>query len=167
MIMLIAYRRKRGIVASLAFVGTLCFVGLLPQSNELRYYMFIPLTWAAAIGMLFPNFRDKFPRTALLFLVVVVGLFFHMVVENSTYYQIAKVDYKDAAQAWNASHWWTELQRGQTYCAVGMMPIGILLTGPTMSEFSIVDRSSEALCPDGSTVVTDAGIHSRRVAGQP
>jgi len=167
MTMLVSYGRRVGIVASLAVVGTLCFVGLLPQSHELRYYTFIPLTWAATIGMLFPHFRATWPRAAPVFLVIALGLFLHMASENQPHYQISKTDYVDAARDWGASRWWPLLQQGQQYCAVDMVPIGILLTGPTMSEYSIVDRTKEALCPDNSFIVTSAGIQGRKGAGQP
>ena len=151
--MLIVCARRSGIVASLAFVGTLCVVGFLPQSNELRYYMFIPLTWAAAIGMLFPDFRALFPRAGVAFLVLVIALFLHMVFENEMHYEISRVGYTEAAREWGAPQWWTQFEPGKTYCVVDMVPIGILLTGPTMSEFSIVDRSTEALCPQQAIVV--------------
>jgi hypothetical protein len=156
--MLIAYRRRAGIVASVAGICLLCFVAVLPQSNELRYYMFIPLTWAATIGMLYPKLRDRFPRVGLGLLVLVLALFGHMVSENWTYYQIEKIGYVDAAVAWGAANWWPQLQRGRTYCVVDMLPIGIMMTGPTMSEYSIVDRSTVSLCPAGTIVVTWAGI---------
>jgi hypothetical protein len=163
--MLVVCARRSGIVASLALVGTLCVVGFLPQSNELRYYMFIPLTWAAAIGMLFPNFRASFPRAGVAFLMLVLALFLHMVSENEAHYEISRVDYAEAARAWGATQWWTQFEPGKTYCVVDMVPIGILLTGPTMSEFSIVDRSTEALCPPQSIVVTSAGIQGHKGAG--
>lgn len=165
--MLILYKRRVGIVASLALVGTLVFVAFLPQSHELRYYMFIPLTWAATIGMLFPHFRATWPRAAPVFLLVALGLFLHMASENQAHYQISKTDYVDAARDWGASRWWPLLQRGQEYCAVDMLPIGILLTGPTMSEYSIADRTKEALCPDGSFIMTNEGIRGRKGAGRP
>ena len=85
--MLIALRRRAGIIASIAGIGLLGFVAVLPQSNELRYYMFIPLTWAATIGMLYPQLRDRFPRVGLGLLVLVLALFGHMVSENWTHYQ--------------------------------------------------------------------------------
>lgn len=66
---------------------------------------------------------------------------------------------------WGAAEWWDKLERGQKYCVVDMVPIGILLTGPTMSEYSIVERSREALCPPGTTVLTKDGLQSRNVAG--
>jgi hypothetical protein len=165
--MLLVYRRKVGILAGVAFIGTLCFVAFLPQSHELRYYQFIPLTWAAAIGMLFPYLRATFPKVALAFLVVVSGLFVHMVAENKVHYEITRIDYAEAAREWGATQWWPSLQRGPTYCAVDMVPIGILLTGPTMSEYKIVDRSRVDLCPDGSTVIVDGRILGPRGAGAP
>jgi hypothetical protein len=42
-----------------------------------------------------------------------------------------------------------------------MLPIGILMTGPTMSEYSIVNRSSVSLCPPATILVTEAGIQGR------
>ncbi len=156
--MLIAYRRRAGVIASVAGIGLLCFVAVLPQSNELRYYMFIPLTWAATIGMLYPKLRDRFPRVGLGLLVLVLGLFGHMVSQNWTYYQIQPISYQDAAVAWGAAAWWPYLQQGQTYCVVDMLPIGFMMTGPTMHEYSIVDRSKVTLCPPGTIVVTSAGI---------
>lgn len=167
MTMLVLYRRRVGIVASVAAVGTLCFVGFLPQSHELRYYMFIPLTWAATIGMLFPQFRVRWPRAAPLFLLIALGLFLHMASENQPHYQISKTDYIDAARDWGASRWWPLLQRGQLYCAVDILPIGMLLTGPTMSEYAIVDRTKEALCPANSVIITSAGIQGPKGVGQP
>ena len=111
--MLVVCARRSGIVASLAFVGTLCLVGFLPQSNELRYYMFIPVTWAAAIGMLFPQFRASFPPAGLALLVLALGLFLHMVSENATHYEISKVDYQEAARQSGVTQWWTKLEPGK------------------------------------------------------
>jgi hypothetical protein len=156
--LLVALRRRVGLVAGTAFLGLLAFVAIIPQSNELRYYQFIPLTWAATIGMLFETFRERAPRAATGLLAAVLVLFGYMVSENLPHYSIEKVDYRDAAVAWQAANWWPMLQTGKTYCAVNMIPIGILMTGPTMHEYSIVDRSTVALCPAGSIVVTNAGI---------
>jgi len=50
--MLVVHNWKRGLIASLCILGLLCFVAILPQSHELRYYLFLPLTWAGAVGML-------------------------------------------------------------------------------------------------------------------
>ena len=165
MIMLVVRDRRTGAVASVVTLGVLCFVAFLPQSHELRYYQFIPLSWAAAIGILFPSFRTKTPMGALAFLITATGFFAYMVHENRVYYRVSKVDYMIAAREWGATKWWDKLERGQTYCAVDMVPLGILLTGPTMSEYSIVDRSREALCPPGTTVLTRDGLRSRNVAG--
>lgn len=158
--LLIAFRRRRGVVASIAGMGLLCFVAVLPQSNELRYYMFIPLTWAATIGMTYPLLRDRLPKAGAALLVVVLALFAYIASENRVYYQIKLVDYHDAAVASGAADWWPQLQRGRTYCVVDMFYIGLMMTGPTMSEYSIVDRSDAALCPAGTTVVTPDGVQA-------
>ena len=156
--LLITYRRRPGIIASIAGIGLLGFVAVLPQSNELRYYMFIPLTWAATIGMLYPQLRDRFPRVALGLLVLVLALFGYMASENWQYYQIEALDNRDAAVVWGAAAWWPVLKQGENYCVVDMLPLGFLMTGPSLSEYSIVDRSSASLCPAGTVVVTKAGI---------
>jgi hypothetical protein len=165
MIMLVVHDRRTGTITSIVTVGVLCFVAILPQSHELRFYQFIPLSWAAAIGILFPHLRKQVPLGALAFLMITTGLFAYMVYENQVHYRISNVDYMTAAREWGAAEWWDKLERGQKYCVVDMVPIGILLTGPTMSEYSIVERSREALCPPGTTVLTKDGLQSRNVAG--
>lgn len=159
--MLIVSAGRAGIVVSIWVAAVLGFTAFIPQSNELRYFMYIPLTWAATISMLYPRVRVKLPRVELGFLVLVLALFSYMVSENWTHYQIQKVDYQDAADAWGASQWWSLLSPGETYCVVDMLPIGILMTGPTMSEYSIVNRSSVSLCPPATILVTEAGIQGR------
>jgi tetratricopeptide (TPR) repeat protein len=165
--MLVSFDRKRGAVASLFLLGMLGFVAVLPQSNELRYYMFLPLCWAAAIAMVFPAIRAKAPLVAPAFLAMVLGLFLYMVSENRTYYDIERRGYEQVARDWGATQWWDKLQRAKRYCAVDMMPVSLLLTGPTMTEFSIADRSSEGLCPDDATVLTKTGGQHRKGAIAP
>lgn len=156
--MLVLYRRRAGIVASVAGLALLCFVAILPQSNELRYFQFIPLLWAATIGMLYPPFRAAFPRAAAGLLLLVLALFGYIVSENWQYYQVAALDNRAAAIIWGADKWWARLEPGKTYCVVDMRPLGLLMTGPTLSEYSIVDRDRASLCPPGTIVVTRAGI---------
>lgn len=156
--LLIAYRRRPGIVASLAGLALLAFVAVLPQSNELRYYMFMPLTWAAAIGMVFPPIRIRFPRAAAGILALVLVLFAYIVSETWEFYQLAALDNRAAAEVWGADKFWPLLKPDETYCAVRMYPLGFLLTGPTLSEFSIVDRSKASLCPPGTIIITKEGI---------
>ena len=139
-------------------LALLSLVAFLPQSHELRYYMFIPLCWAAAVGIEFPAFQEMWPRCAVALLVAVLSLFLYMLSENRVHSQISRVGYPEAASYWGATLWWPLMQQGQTYCAVDMIPIGILLTGPAMSEYSIVDRSNEALCPAGTVLLTKTGI---------
>jgi hypothetical protein len=156
--MLIALRRRAGLIASIAAVGVLCLIAVIPASNNLRYWLFIPLTWAATIGMLYPELRHRFPRAALGMLAVVLVLFGYMVSQNSAYLPIQPFGYRDAAVAWGAADWWPKLQQGKTYCVVDLSPIGMMMTGPTMHEFSIVDRTKATLCPAGTIVVSAAGI---------
>jgi hypothetical protein len=37
---------------------------------------------------------------------------------------------------------------------VGLSPLGLFLTGPTRSEFRIVERLDRANCPPGTIVIT-------------
>jgi tetratricopeptide (TPR) repeat protein len=152
--LLALYDRRAGIAAGLAWVGLLCAVAALPQSHDLRYYLFIPLVWAAAIGMLFPRFQQKLPRVALASLLLVAGLFGYMVSENWTHYRIERRSHLDAARELGASAYWSLLSPGRRYCAVDMVPMGILLTGPTLTEYAIADRSKRELCPEGAIVLT-------------
>ena len=151
--LLVVCHGKRGWAASAVVLGAFLVVAHLPQSHELRYYMFIPLTGAACLGLLFPRFEQAAPHAAMGLRALVLGLFVHMVVENLPHYKISRVDHVDAARAWGAASWWPKLRRHETYCAVDMLPIGMLLTGPTLSEFAIVDRSRPELCPRGSRII--------------
>jgi hypothetical protein len=152
--MLVACRGRRGLVAALGMLAVLGFVALLPQSHELRYYLFIPLTGAVSIGMLFPELRRTAPWAALGLTSLTLGLFVYMVSENWTHYQIERIDQRGAARHLGAEALWAKLQPGKIHCAVGMMPMSFLLTGPTLSEYAIVDRARADLCPKGSVIVT-------------
>jgi dolichol-phosphate mannosyltransferase len=152
-LLLVACCRRRGMVVVAGIAAMLGFVALLPQSHELRYYMFIPLSGAAIIGMLFPEFKQIAPRASLGLIIVVMGLFTHMVFENWPHYRFERIDQAMAVRVWDAAKWWPTLERGKTYCAVNMEPMAILLTGPTLSEYNIVDRSTASLCPTGSVII--------------
>ncbi len=151
--LLVFLERRRGAILVMAALGVLAFLAILPVSNELRYYMFLPLTWAGTLGILFPLLKERVPVAASGFLVAVVVLFGYMVWENRAHYRIQRVGYLEAAKFWRAAGWWPRLQSGVTYCAVDMAPAGILLTGPTMREFTIVERSRSQLCPANSVVL--------------
>jgi hypothetical protein len=153
---LVACHRRRGAQAAAAAWLLLGFVAILPQSHQLRYHLFIPLSGAVSIGMLFPRFGQLAPRSASLLLTLIMGLFLHMVFENRSHYRVERVDYLSAARAWGAADWWPQLERGKTYCAINMVPIAMMLTGPTMTEYTIVDRSRADLCPAGSEHITRA-----------
>lgn len=153
-LMLVACCRGRGALLVAGIVAVLGFVALLPQSHELRYYLFIPLSGAAIIGMLFPRFKEIAPRAALGLTIVVMGLFTHMVFENWPHYRIERRDQAMAARSWGAVKWWSRLKPGRTHCAVNLEPIAFLLTGPTLSEYEIVERVNASLCPAGSDLIT-------------
>jgi hypothetical protein len=108
--------------------------------------------------MLFPHFKRAAPHAAMALLALVMGSFVHMVSENAPHYAVHRVDHVAAARAWGAAEWWPKLLPGITYCAVDMVPMGLLLTGPTLSEFSIVDRSRAEDCPHGSRIIRGRGL---------
>jgi hypothetical protein len=157
--LLISYRQRAGILAAIAGLALLALVAILPQSNELRYFQFIPLSWAAAIGMLYPHFRLAHPRAAIALLALVLAMFGYIVSENLGYYYVAPQDSRAIAVLSGADKWWPLLEPGKTYCAVEMPVVtAFLMTGPTLSEYSIVARSDLSLCPPGTIVITKAGI---------
>ncbi len=116
--LLVSYRRRAGFIASLAFLGLLGFVAILPQSNELRYFQFIPLSWAAAIGMLYPQFRAAHPQATSGLLSLVLILFGYIVSENLVYFYVTAQDNRAAAILWGADKWWPLLEPGKKYCIV-------------------------------------------------
>jgi hypothetical protein len=148
--LLVICHGRRGAIAAAGGVGLLGLVAILPQSHQLRYYLFIPLSGAATIGMLFSRFGQLAPRVAPAMLALITAFFVHMVFENRSHYLIERVDYLAAARAWGAADFWPRLERGKTYCAIDFVPLGMMLTGPTMSEYTIIDRTTAALCPAGS-----------------
>ena len=160
LLMLVGFCRRRGVVAAIGFLASLAMVALVPQANELRYFMFIPLLWAAIIGMLYHRLVDWKPPAAALFGVMVIVMFWYMAMENRMYLTPSSYQWSDAARATGAEAYWPELERGKDYCAVGMMPISLLLTGPTASEYHIIDRMTAEGCPEGAIRITREGIIS-------
>ena len=96
----------------------------------MRYYMFIPLTWAATIGMLYPELRDRFPRVAVGLLGLVLVLFGYMVDRERDLLPDRAVWIPGCRGRVGRSKWWPKLEQGKTYCVVDMSPIGIMMTGP-------------------------------------
>lgn len=148
----VCHGRRGWAMAVLLMAGTIAF-GLVPQAHELRYYMFIPLSGAGIVAMLYPRLARSSPGAAMALLALVLGLFVHMLIENAPHYLVSRVDGREAARQWGASRFWPELEHGKVYCAVDMLPIGMLLTGPTLSEYVIIDRSRAELCPPGSVLL--------------
>jgi hypothetical protein len=154
---LVTCRKKAGLALSFIGLGMLLFVGVLPQSNELRYYLFIPLVWAALIAMLFPEFRQKQPALAALFSLLTIGMFGYMVSENREHYRLEEIDFPKAATMYGADRFWSHMESGKLYCAVDLEPMGMLLTGPTMKEFSVHSQDKEEQCPSGAVVLMKDG----------
>ncbi len=130
------------------------FVANLPLSHNLRYFLFLPLTMAAIIGMLLPRVRRDYPAVTLVLFLVFLANFCWMARVNRIYYRVQRLDYRDVAEYWGKTRWWPRLQQGQTYCAVGFDPAAILLTGPTMKEFHIIARTDPSECPPNIRVIT-------------
>lgn len=151
--LLVIWRGYRGAMAALGVLGVLAFVAHLPQAHELRYYMFIPLAGACIVGMSFERLQALAPRAAAGLLALVLGLFLYMVSENRVHYLIEHVGVAAAARSLGADAYWPKLDPNRTYCAVNMAPIPFLLTGPTISEYHIVDRTEASLCPPGSEIL--------------
>src|SRR5690606_23452356 len=70
--------------------------------------------------------------------------------------RVERSDYTELARSWGADQYWPQMQAGVQYCAVDMAPVGFLLTGPTMREFSVVDRRLPENCPAGSVQISAA-----------
>ena len=149
---------RRGRVVALAAVVALLLVALVPQANELRYWMFIPMVWAAVIGMLYHKLADKSRMVASLFGIVVIVMFGYMVTENRHYYDTKGYSLRDAARETGAQGWWAQMEADRTYCAVGMNQLPLLLTGPTLNRFEVVARSGPETCPPDSLLLTPEGI---------
>jgi hypothetical protein len=145
--------RRHGLIITAAIATLWCVVSVLPQSHELRYFQFLPLTAAAVVAIMIPRVRPNYPAVTLAILGLILGEFVWISKVNRAYYRVERVGYKQAAEAWGVDAIWNSLEPGKPYCAVGFEPAGFLLTGPTMREFHIIDRPDAALCPSGVAVV--------------
>jgi hypothetical protein len=141
---------RKGVPVCVVSLLLLLLVSAFPQSHELRYYLFIPLAWAGVIASLYSHVRQRSGTAALLVLVTVLGLFLYVSRINFQYFQVERSGYAELARGWGADQYWPEMTAGVQYCAVDMAPIGFLLTGPTMREFTVVDRRLPENCPAGS-----------------
>lgn len=149
-------RPRNGVILAAAIATMWLVVSVLPQSHELRYFQFLPLTMAAVIGMLVTRVRARYPATVLVILCVILCEFVWISKVNRTYYRVEKMGYTQAAAVWGMDRYWSTMEPGKTYCAIGFQPMGMMLTGPTMHEFHIVDRTPEDVCPTGLPVLRKA-----------
>ena len=88
-----------------------------------------------------------------------------MVEENAEHYTIAPSDYNLVTHSLNLEKLWATMSPGKAYCSVGMDPIPLLFTGPTMKEYNIVSVEKPELCPDGMTVLTKVDVLSATTPG--
>lgn len=156
--MLISLRGRKGALIGVSMIAVLLIVSQIPQSHELRYYLFIPLCWAAIIAILFPTFQAARPRTAMALITAFFGMFIYMAWENRAHYAVEVRTYLDIAKAQQMEGWWEKMHATESYCAIGMIPSAIMLTGPRLREFTVYDRTNSSLCPKGSIVMRFDGI---------
>jgi hypothetical protein len=149
-ILSLSVKRQKGLIVIVAGIATLLLVSIFPQSHELRYYLFIPLVWAGVIGMLYRETRRHRILLSMAVLLTTISLFSYVTYINLPYYRIEHIGFTEIARKWGVDRWWTQLRPGVRYCAVDVVPMGMMLTGPTMSEFHIIDRIREDQCPDGT-----------------
>lgn len=146
-------RPRHGIVVAAAIALFWGLLAITPQSHELRYFLFLPLTNAALIAIFLPRVIRLYPATVLVLLVMILGEFVWVSKINRNYYRVERVGLDEAAQFYNVKRFWFQLQPGKTYCAVGFAPAAFLLTGPTLHEFHIIDRDLADECPPNATVL--------------
>jgi hypothetical protein len=160
--LLIAYAGRRGIIAAASFVLLLLVASQIPQSHELRYFLFFPLCWAITIGMFYPKLSVRQPNVSFGMLAVFLGFFLYMAWENRAHYRVEHFNYAAVAGTYGLVPWWDKLDPKETYCVVGMVPAGIFMSGPTLKEFKIFDRSNSSKCPLNSYVITFEGLQKFR-----
>jgi hypothetical protein len=145
--------RRHGVIIFTALATLLCLISVLPESHELRYFQFLPLTVAALVAMLIPRVHSRYPAVTLVLLLLFLGEFVWIAKVNRAYYRVERVGYEQSAEYWGIKPLWSSLEPGGSYCAVGFEPVAFLLTGPTMREFHIFDRPEAGLCPPGVTIL--------------
>ncbi len=156
---------RRGAAGVALIAGMIAVVSVMPQSHELRYYLFLPLTLVAWNAALLERLRHRFPSWCAAVAVIALVGAGYMVRENRFYYGQSPVDRNMAATSWGAAAWWSLFTPGVTYCAVGVAPIGIFLTGPSMRDYGIVERDSIGACPRGMPIATMVMGQRRVISG--
>jgi hypothetical protein len=152
LVTLFAWRRAAPFL--LGALATLTLVAVLPDSHNLRYFLFLPLTWAAVIGALEKELSRRRPGLMTVVALGCAGLFAYVTAINRSYYRVDRIDYASVASSWGADRWWPALDPAETYCAVNPpYPSAFFLTGPTMHEFAVDERRSAAECSAGTVVL--------------
>jgi hypothetical protein len=150
----VLYARRKAMWLGAGVVATLVCIAFLPGSHNLRYFMFLPLSWAALIAMLEVRLSERLPLLMSGAFGVTLTLFGYMAYVNRDYFRVEQVDYVGAAASWGADAWWPALERDERYCAVNPpYPSAFFLTGPTMHEFTIEQALSTQDCSQGTVVL--------------
>ncbi len=139
--------RRLGWTALAAILGMWGALSVMPESHALRYYIFLPLTVAAMTAMFVPIARKTHPGAALAVLLVILGEFAYISHVNKSYYRVERYTYGTLLKQSGVWNYWNRFLVGGTYCMVGFEPDGILFTGPTMTEYNIIDEPVRSLCP--------------------
>ncbi len=152
--LLVLYSTTKAARLLAALVVVLVGCAVLPYSHQLRYLLFVPLTWAAILGVLERHFAASRPWLMSGLLAVALGLAGYMGFVNRQHLRVERVSYAEAARYWGQSPWWRVLEPGQVYCVVGQtQPSAYLLTGPTGREFTIHERGARVECPTGDVIL--------------
>jgi hypothetical protein len=148
----VLFNRRKGFILLGSTAALLCFLAVLPRSYDIRYYQFLPLTLAATIAMLLPRIRRRYPAVALTVVGLLLAEFVYVSNINRPYYWVERRGYLEAARLSAIPEWWAKLERGKVYCAVKFGARTVMLTGPTMSEYHIINPG-EQRCPPNVTAL--------------
>lgn len=149
--LLVDRRRGAGLIASVLLLTGL--VSILPRAHDLRYYMFLPLVWAIVIADLHRPLAERHRWVANAVLAVHLAMFVYVLPVNRSHLEIERYDYTTSMRNSVAPEWWKQMTPGETYCAVRFAPVAFLLTGPTLSEHTIIARTRRDLCPANATII--------------
>ncbi len=168
-LVLLVWGVKRRILPPPAAFLFLAFFGItlvLPQSHELRYYLFIPLVlaWLTAATLSHPNAGS----VCIAFMIVLILLSVRSFHINAPHLAARKQTMEDVAQRFGIH--WNAMTPGADYCGRNTANVLVLLTGPSLREFRVRWAGTESPCPEGHEefvgaffVFHDGNPDSRRV----
>jgi hypothetical protein len=147
-LLLFKYRRIDEI--SIGIIIIFILIGLLPHSNELRYFMAFPLMLSFYLVFSWGIFSRRIRKTGsvLLFLsmcyTVAETKIYH--IDFNTIEDLASQEIRDIWQEYEISG------EGKVICVPNSVHNGILYTGPDLNSYPVVSRD---YCP--SVIVESSG----------